>query len=460
MFRFLRHRKTRQTSTLNTTSNKRLRLEPLEQKNLLAGDVAVSLVGGDLFITGDAGDNLVQVTHNDSLASPSIGEVSIEGLFGTTINGGASLDYSVTGNIYVDLSAGGANGISFGEDVFFSPDPLELPGDIIVDGGVGEESVGFNNVILQGNVALTDSLGGQGSALSLLETTVQGDVTHETASVLSDIVLTRATVGGDVTLVSEGAGLVQSVLEATDSSIGDDLKFVSDAASAETSFRSVAVGDDVLLYSGDGDDSINFELGSSAAVNTIGDDLRIKTGGGNDEVILTEFNVGDDLVFRGGDGDDVLDINILDTGNIVGDDLYVTGGDGNDELVVSFVQVGDKLRVSAGAGDDAINAESLTVGRSAVLSAGSGTNEVDVTELTGARSLTVLGRGENTVTLSDITTSHFVTVMTSRGDDTVAMFNINTHTVWIATHAGIDDVTIAESEMAYLFNGVFVCFAW
>lgn len=45
-----RRQNAKRNSTRHTPCFKRLRIESLEQKNLLAGDVAVSLAGGDLLI--------------------------------------------------------------------------------------------------------------------------------------------------------------------------------------------------------------------------------------------------------------------------------------------------------------------------------------------------------------------------------------------------------------------------
>lgn len=430
---------------------KSLRLESLEKKIPLAGDVTATLVGGDLILVGDIDDNSVQVVRDGSLAMPGVGDVSVNGLAGTTVNGMASESFTVTGDVIFDYTAGGNNIATVGEPMALNPDALELPGNVSVEGGAGDEFLNVQNSIINGSASLSDSIGGVGANLSVTDSLVTGDVSNSNISDYSDIGLQTSTVNGDVTLTANGTDLLQAVLDFRSSSIGDDVRVESNADLVETRFRGISVGDDVIHISGDGDDLIDFGADSNDVGNTIGDDLRLLTGGGNDEVLLAGYNVGDDLVFNGGDGDDIFETEALDDVNVVGDDVYLSGKAGNDTLFIADTEIGDKLRISGNSGDDFAGGEGLVVGRSALVSLGSGIDEADFTDVTGARSLTVLGRGENTIILNDITTSHFVTVLTSNGADSVSMFNVNTYSAMVATCSGNDDVAIVDSAFDYLF---------
>lgn len=409
----------------SSTFSRRLNVESLERKILLAGDVTANLIGGDLFITGDAADNSVQIVRDISQASPGVGDVVVQGFFSnpTTINGGGPVSFQVTGDVFIDFSAGGENSAIFGDNPAFQPDPVELPGDVSVVGGAGTDDVSFNNANIGDDVLLEDSAGGTFSFLGTSNgTVIGGNFTLDSAAGGSEIGVDEATIGGDVVMIGNSASQ-QSFLGITSSTVGDDVRHISVAETSVTQIENT----------------------------TIGDDLRIKTGDGVDEVLLEGVQVDDDLSFNGGDGDDVFEMGAGDEDNIVGDDLYISGKGGADEIAIEDTAIGDKLRVSGNSGDDFVGATAVTVGRTALISLGSGVNEADVTNLTGARGLTILGRGENTVTLNTITTSHYVDVLTSNGDDVVDLFDVNTHSVWIATYAGVDEVSITDSEVDYLF---------
>src|SRR4051812_3678573 len=60
-------------------------IESLETRRLLAGNVTVTDVGGVLSIIGDNKSNQVQITSDVSVTG-----YQINGLAGTTVNGGAS----------------------------------------------------------------------------------------------------------------------------------------------------------------------------------------------------------------------------------------------------------------------------------------------------------------------------------------------------------------------------------
>ncbi len=432
---FLRRQKSQRSSVSRSSFSKRLRFESLEQKNLLAGDVMISVTGGNLLIEGTTEDNGIIMS---STGTP--GEYEFSSLVGTTFD--HPVIGGVTGDVLVDFGAGGSNEIQIGLPGVV-PSPLELPGDVTIEGGTGNEDISIHNAIINGNVALIDGVGGPGANVFAADTTITGNYRSETTADFSDIALSRSTVDGDVTLISEGVELMFSVVELNSSFVGGDVRFVSNAAHANTLIRGTEVGDDVILDTSDGDDSVIIGLGLSSTIgSTIGDDLRILSGGGIDDVAITGLIVTDDLVFRGGDGDDVF---FMDA-SFVGDDLYLTGGAGADVLAIEGVDVTDKVRVSTGDGDDEVIMEEVNVGRSALVSLGSGENIFDAQIVDAGRSLTVLGRGTNDILLIDVATTHFVTIITSSGADIVNLQHVTTESALISTKAGEDTVSIGSNE--------------
>ena len=80
---------------------RRLFLEGLERRAMLAGDVFASVSGsGNLTITGDSDDNSIEITQ---LTATSF---SITGLDGTLINGESDIEVDVSGNVTIDLRNG------------------------------------------------------------------------------------------------------------------------------------------------------------------------------------------------------------------------------------------------------------------------------------------------------------------------------------------------------------------
>ena len=78
------------------------RIEKLENKTLMAGDVGIAVSAGDLNVTGDASDNEVVIR-----ATEDAGMFAVEGLNGTTINGRQSVTVKgVNDDMFVNLGNG------------------------------------------------------------------------------------------------------------------------------------------------------------------------------------------------------------------------------------------------------------------------------------------------------------------------------------------------------------------
>ena len=110
-----------------------LRLENLENRNLLAGDVTVQLIDGTLFVAGDQDANGVELT------STSIdGQVVVSGLdvggAPTTINGESTplVIEGVERSVRISLRDG--------DDVLRVPN-LDIDGALLVRTGTGDDSV-------------------------------------------------------------------------------------------------------------------------------------------------------------------------------------------------------------------------------------------------------------------------------------------------------------------------------
>jgi hypothetical protein len=103
-----------------------LRLEALEGRQLLAGDVTAAVVDGNLTILGDEADNELIIFQT------APGSYRIKGGAGTKVNGQPKfLATGVTGNVSISM-LGGADGVSM---------QLIAPADLLITTGSGNDSV-------------------------------------------------------------------------------------------------------------------------------------------------------------------------------------------------------------------------------------------------------------------------------------------------------------------------------
>lgn len=485
---------------LRTSFDKRLRLETLERKAMLAGDVAVSVVGGDLFLVGDAADNSVNFSGT---ATP--GEYVLSDA-GTTFNGMPSLTVTgVTGDVTVDLGAGNDEfemadtslpgsfiasstasedtyllgqgdiddpRVSIAGDVVYSIDnsglsfqlvAVDVGGGVDVSGTLGEAGLGM----LLGNLSVGEDInvdlsGGVLPALPpapvLLDgvESVGGDVNISLDSGLTSLTIASQPALGDVPM--SVAGDVSIVIGENNDSVGmfpgvnisniiaaDDVRIEATQENAGMNIFDVAAGRNFKLIDGIG-------AAEYVAENiSAGRNLRVEAGPDGGTFQLVSMTVDGDFIFKGGDGDDILFTEAGDSGNVIGDDAYLMGGDGNDELGLEEVEIGDKLRIQGGKGDDAVFVVATTVGRSTLVTLGGGENGAEIEAVDAGRSLIVVGGGTNSIDLTSVTASHFITILTSSGDDSVIMEDVTTHTALVSTKAGMDEVGIANSAFDYLF---------
>lgn len=485
---------------LRTSFDKRLRLETLERKAMLAGDVAVSVVDGDLFLVGDAADNNVNFSGT---ATP--GEYVLSDA-GTTFNGMPSLTVTgVTGDVTVDLGAGADEfemagtslpgsfiaastasedsyilgqgdiddpRVSIAGDVEYSIDnaglsfqlvAVDVGGGVDVSGTLGEAGQGMllGNLSVGANINVDLS----GGVLPLLPPvpvlfdgveSVGGDVNISLDSGLTSLTIASQPALGDVPM--SVAGDVSIVIGENNDSVGafpgvnissiiatGNIQIEATQANEGMNISDVAAGNNFRLIDGIGAAQY-FAENISAGRN-----LRVEAGPDGGTFQLVSITVDRDFIFRGGAGDDILIVEAGNTDNFIGDDAYLMGRDGNDELGMEAVEIGDKWRAQGGNGNDSIFLVSATVGSSAFVTLGAGQDEAEIEGVDAGRSLIVVGDGTNSIFLTDVATTHFITVLTSSGDDLVVFENVATNTALVSTREGVDQVQILNSAFEELF---------
>ena len=285
-------------------SRRQLSVESLEGRWLMAGDVLATLTDGNLLIEGDAAANAVAVLQDHSTGMikvqgmTDVGTVVTPGT-ATTINGGASAEFSSVTSITVRLKGG--------DDTFLLTD-VSLTGSVKV-----RTSDGNDNVVIG---AMADV------------TPVGLDTTRLPAEVLATT-FHQVTVGGNV-LVDTGSGddlVLQAGVTVAGSDIvstgkGDDHVFcdVFTDVSAALPALGVEIGRASIVLTGHDDDTVN--------LNTVsGKHGLILTGRGDDQVAIqnSSFNT---LAVILGRGDDSLNV----SGTTTTKASIFRGGKGSDTI--------------------------------------------------------------------------------------------------------------------------------
>ena len=293
--------------------SKRLGVERLEERAVMAGNVTAAVTGGVLVITGDTADNGVLVDFNSATSAYTVTGVTPSGGTATTIN---SLDTSVPANaqvftgvtkgIKINLNAGNDN-LAFGAA---TTSTFNVIGNLEIDAGLGNDTVaiGRNGNAAGGaapienevNVskALVVKLGGGGDTLDLTNTTVGGNMvihadpasgsttTHGADTVRMLTTFTPA--GGTLQTFPVNVAGKSTIILGAGADTFNALNF--------NSHKGVAIEDQA--------GNLNFDLVNS----TVGGEFKInKNGGTANDIDIRNLNVGT-LKLSTGNGVDTIAI--------------------------------------------------------------------------------------------------------------------------------------------------------
>jgi hypothetical protein len=276
----------------------RLRIESLERREMMAGDVAAVMSGGDLHLTEAVGhegaDQCVMVSQL------SDGRIRVFGNWAedstqSTVNGQAYQDFTVTGSLFVDFDAG--------KDL------------VMFDSGVAKPT--FNEVHIDVGAA-----------------TATGDSDND------DVIIWGAITRGSM-FIDTGAG--DDWVYITDASIGDPMHPADlvirtgsgvDGVDVKTLSAVIHGSLDIQTYESLKETDNDRVLVEDA---TMTQDLRIRTGGGNDDVWLNIVAAYDDIEIETGDGHDKAKLEYV----TALDDLMARMGDGFDNLELNNVSAAD-----------------------------------------------------------------------------------------------------------------------
>jgi hypothetical protein len=262
-------------------TTRRLGLESMESRQLMAGNVFAAVGGGDLFLSGDGAANGVEVRQLGAGKYQIIGLVH-GGVQTKVWLGGVGANSQVvagvTDDFQINLNAGddallmSAAGLPAGSK-------LLVPTDLNIHTHDGNDRVVISNVRARDDVFI--DLGNHNDYLSMYGTLVGGS---------------PITPDNDLA-VHGGTGNDFAIVQAT--SIRDDL-IVNLVDGNDTAYlNKVSVGDDALIYTGNGDDRVQ------AMSLSVRGDLVMDMSAGKD---VAHFNyvTANTLYAHMGSGDDYL----------------------------------------------------------------------------------------------------------------------------------------------------------
>ncbi len=334
---------------MRKSRHKKLRIESLENRYLMAGNITSSLEGGVLTLTGDALDNLSFVNGtgvpNQIIAQPvatTIDGVAANKIFnGVTaivINANDGNDQFSLQNVAVtDLTINLGNGNDFTVTATqFGPNSVGVTNALTVDAGAG------NDVI-----QLFRSFGGYDMTVNAGD----GNDFIQTYSNSADQVTVNLGQGFDTLntayLTAFGVWTVNGGTE-------------SDLLSVITS----SARDEAFFNGGDAADNLAFNA------NEFRKDVELDAGFGNDTLSFRNSIVSDNVFIRLGEGIDQANVQ-----NNTADGFHLHGGTDRDVVTLNANAV-DLLFVHLEAGDDELTVTNNLVNDFALLDGGSGNNKL------------------------------------------------------------------------------------
>ena len=408
-------RENKKQKRLRNKVHRPLRLEPLEGRALLAGDVTVTLAANTLTITGDASANIVEITPG-----AGVGEYVITGLNNTIING-PSLIVDPFNLIEVDLEGG--------SDVFrirgLSPNnKIVITGDINIENDDGNNTNELINVQLNDDLTITKTGGISESNLDIAGSLIVGDVTLDTAGNDGDsktVIRDNSQIQGNLTI---------------DNYTGED-HFVCYAST---------IDGNVEINNRDGDTRTVFGITEDPVIFGT---LTITNGVGNDKVFIHDTEVWLDVDIDNDDGHTLISVETSDFGLGVGvgasGDFEVDNGAGIDELTWTDSTVRDDLRINNhGNADGAAPPAGDAYGSRTVVTATAGNrsrigNDFDFEGDNGLDTITV----SNTDVVDDVATFDL-----HNGGSEIVFLNVDfSENITIVALAGNDNITFEQTTV-------------
>jgi hypothetical protein len=411
--------------------HRRLGFQPLEERTMMAGDaganilggnVAVIVIAGDLYVTGDAAANNVAIAQVMQNGVPVNGNYVINGLNGTTINGGTGYRATgVTRDFIIDMGGGG-DSLLLGPDPNFSTptsnDKLNVPRDLNVwmgNSGTYASYFGSNTFYANGITVGHDADIRAGYAKEdhfYVRGKFKNDVAIDSVADAAYITMFNSSVSNDLDMSVEGQTLAfDQEFSLYNVNIGHDARIYSYVPSPGNSgtpgdliyvdMQSVSVSNALSITTDEAYDQFSLQNVTSSSL-----DIHLGAGAGlYNRVDLKGVGVYGAATLITGDGGNA-NLNPNDRFDIQGTfvALTVNGGAGNDTVLIHDSMTG-----------------SLTIKESSL------SNQHDVVSVkntyVGGNASVTTGSGSDTVTLDNASVYSRLTINTGSGADYITLTN-------------------------------------
>ncbi len=296
--------------------NRRTRIEPLESRLAMAGNVTASVVNGELRIDGDDVANWLVVRGTVNPGELTILGLDSTGAMPTTINGIASQTFSgVTGSIVMNLRGG--------DDVAHVKQAY-IAGAVVIDLGAGNDTLYLG---IEDNTNLP---------LSMVHELVV-NAGEGTDGIVCDYVCGGSSM---VTDFGTGTSYFMDTPENLSCFAHDYVIRASQSTLNLLTAYQVNHSGSMLIESGPGPDSLTFQFGRSVHG-------AILAGDGDDQVLFGQFLDGDAFIDLGGGND------ISGGPREVAGVLTIVGAGGADNIVLEDGRFGT-ITINAGSEDDKV----------------------------------------------------------------------------------------------------------
>lgn len=404
----------------------RLRLEELESRTLLAGNVVATVSDGTLFITGDAADNSILISTFEDPQDGTGFLVQGQANNGPTTVNGSLLGQEFFGVVNLDVDmALGDDGLTITNDVtamlssFEGTEPL-LPVDEVFLSG--------RAVIAMGDGDNQVDIGWMTTGLRVL---IEGGAHYDLVR------LSGLDVGSNLTIRTFG-GI-------------DDVFILDSDVNSATNIRT-ANGDSWVAIDGFSANALFIHGGNhneDVALNglTIHDDLAIHGYLGSDwneigvpesfpwEVVTSDLTfVFDQLIVRGGDGDNLVDFRDVDAGFI-----SIVNGIHFDEVYFQSVFTDRHTYISTGTGGSIVDFDDVFITNHLTLVTGSDNDDVIITNTSIGTfaTISVLG-GHDIVDIDNLDVGTNLNIFMGDGDDDLILTSSFANNAYLYGNAGYD----------------------
>jgi hypothetical protein len=401
----------------------RLRIESLEYRQLLAGDIDAHAIGTVLYIDGDSTANGL------AIQSPSEGVFEVTGLpqggSATTINEHVSESFVHIKELFVNLDDG--------DDVLVLTN-LSLQGSVTIHTGDGDDFIGLGEFNDNGllDSAVENILDGLLGAL-----TITTNLTIDTADDNDTLQARNVVVKLATILMGEGN---DSITLDGNGELGDP-NFVP----------GVTTGAALTIGMGNGENSVSLEKLNAQSLSLIlGDDqdtvslkkstitkrTDINAQNGANSIELEEVTSKSLGISLGLGNDEVSLDKVTTTGRTVIGDSF-----GNDSVELNEVTA-KSLGVSLGVGNDELSLTDVTVAKSIDLAAGEGNDVITLLRII-AKSLDVwLDGGDDELSLDNVAITKCASLSGGLGNDSMVLDGVSAQTLKVSLGVGDDDISL------------------